>query len=266
MTAQEPRSTSEFGWSSTTGFLLCATLVLSGTAAFSQSGQTNPSSASTSEPASGSSTDSGALQNTVSDSRTIKQLTAALRSQERTVRASAVFALGQRKDPHAVKALIDALQDEDPYVRAIADTELIGLGPVAVEPLVIALKENDPYVPALSALALSKIKDPRSHEALMNALQEHNSRAIFGIHTYFVKLGVPGSEPALIEALGKFPSREMAEEFLNSGNPALEKAAQEWATRFNRTLRTSPTSAAVRWGSAGDNPQQTATSSVAGAQ
>jgi hypothetical protein len=100
----------------------------------------------------------------------------------------------------------------------------------------------------------------------MNALQEHNSRAIFGIHTYFVKLGVPGSEPALIEALDKFPSREMAEEFLNSGNPALEKAAQDWATRFKRTLRTSSTSAAVRWGSAEDMPQQTAANSVAGAQ
>jgi hypothetical protein len=122
----------------------------------------------------------------------------------------------------------------------------------------VALKDTDPYVPALAALALSTMKDPQSHDALMKVLQEHNARAIFGIHTYYVKLGVPGSEPALIEALNKYPSREMAEEFLNSGNPALQKAAEEWAIHYNRTLRSASTSASVRWGSAEDVPQPTA--------
>jgi hypothetical protein len=126
----------------------------------------------------------------------------------------------------------------------------------------VALKESDPYVPALAALALSTMKDSSSHDALMKALQEHNSRAIFGIHTYYVKLGVPGSEAALIEALDKYPSREMAEEFLSSGNPALQQAAKAWAIRFNRTLRTTSAAAAVRWGSAEDMAQQPA----AGAQ
>jgi hypothetical protein len=69
----------------------------------------------------------------------------------------------------------------------------------------------------------------------------------------------------LIEALNQFPSREMAEEYLNSGNPALQKAAKEWAIHYNRTLRTAPTAATVRWGSAEDVPQ-TAANPAAGAQ
>jgi hypothetical protein len=90
----------------------------------------------------------------------------------------------------------------------------------------------------------------------MNALNDHNSKVILGIHTYFVKLGVPGSEGALIEALNKYPSRKIAEEFLNSGNPVLANAANEWATKYHQKLEqnTSPTS--VRWGSAQDAPPQ----------
>ncbi|MGA9671206.1 MAG: HEAT repeat domain-containing protein [Terracidiphilus sp.] len=192
----------------------------------------------------------------VRDSRSIKQLTAALKSSDRTVRGTAVEALGESKDPRAVKPLIAALKDSDPYVRAFADTALINIGPPAVEALIGTLKDSDPYIPALSAMALSTIKDARAHQALMTALTEHNTKVILGIHTYFVKLGVPGSEPALIEALNKFPSRRMALEFLNSGNPVLAGAANQWATKYHQQLDQSTSATPVRWGSAQDTPSQ----------
>lgn len=194
------------------------------------------------------------------DPRSIKQLTAALKSPDRNVRGTAVEALGQSKDPHAVKPLIGALKDSDPYVRAFADTALINIGPLAVESLISTLNDSDPYVPALSAMALSTIKDPRSHRALMTALYERNTKVILGIHTYYVRLGVPGSEPALIEALNKFPSRRMAEEFLNSGNPVLAGAANDWATKYHQKLDQSTSATTVRWGSAQDVPPRTGTS------
>jgi HEAT repeat protein len=176
------------------------------------------------------------------------------------------MALGQSGDSHAVKPLIESLKDRDPYIRAFAGMALIRIGAPAVQPLIAAMKDNDLYVSALSAMALSSIKDPRAHDALMRALQEHNSRAIFGSHTFFVKLGVPGSESALIEALNKFPSQEMAEEFLNSGNPALVSSANDWARKYKHSLKPAPATASVHWGSGQDTALQSASNHPLSAQ
>jgi len=188
------------------------------------------------------------------DPRSVKQLAAALKDQDRSARGVAVVALGESKDPHAIKPLIGELKDGDPYVRALAGSALIEIGPPAVEPLIGVLKDSDPYVPAVAALALSSIKDPRAKNALMKALNDRNVKVILGIHTYYVKLGVPGSEAALIEALNKFPSRHMAEEFLNSGNPALADAANAWAAKYHQKIQQGATATSVRWGSAQDVP------------
>jgi hypothetical protein len=239
--------------------LLCFSLFLPAPALFSQA---SPSPQPDNPPAddnSGAVNNSAPLTPVARDPRSIKQLTAALKSPDRNVRGTAVEALGQSKDPHAVKPLIGALKDSDPYVRAFADTALINIGPLAVESLISTLNDSDPYVPALSAMALSTIKDPRSHRALMTALNERNTKVILGIHTYYVKLGVPGSEPALIETLNKFPSRRMAEEFLNSGNPVLAGAANDWATKYHQKLDQATSATTVRWGSAQDAPPQTST-------
>ncbi len=238
----------------TAGFLLCGSLLLPAPALLSQATLPSQPDSQSIGANSGAVNDSAPPMAPARDPRSIKELAAALKSSDRNVRGTAIEALGESRDPHAVKPLIAALKDGDPYVRAFADTALIKIGPPAVEALIGTLKDSDPYVPALSAMALSSIKDPRSHRALMTALNEHNTKVILGIHTYFVKLGVPGSEPALIEALNKFPSRRMAEEFLNSGNPVLASAANEWATRYRQKLEQSSSATTVRWGSAQDTP------------
>ena len=253
--------------SKTMGFLLAASLLTHAPMALSQSA-IQPATGLNAVSPDVNRTEGSASAGTVgtpTSHRSVKQLNGELKNQDPAVRAAAVEMLGEAHDPGAVKALVGELHDQDPYVRAIADTALIRIGSPAVQALIVALRESDPYVPALAALALSSMKDPRSHDALMKILNERNSRAIFGIHTYYVKLGVPGSEPALIEALDKYPSREMAEEFLNSGNPALQEAAKEWAIHFKRTLRTTSSTATVRWASAEDTPQTSAGPAV-GAQ
>jgi hypothetical protein len=241
----------------TAGFLLSISLLLPASALLSQARPPSQPDSQTNDANPGAVNDSAPPVAAAKDPRSIKQLTAALKSPDRTVRGTAVEALGETKDPHAVRPLIGALKDSDPYVRAFADTALINIGQPAVEALIGTLKDSDPYIPALSAMALSTIKDQRAHQALMNALNDHNSKVILGIHTYFVKLGVSGSEPALIEALNKFPSRKMAEEFLNSGNPVLANAANDWATKYHQKLEQNVSATSVRWGSAQDAPPQT---------
>jgi HEAT repeat protein len=248
------------------GILIWSCLLSTAPAVLAQDGTTSQPVSPVSELTTGIAGNSAAIAKAATDHRSVKELAEALKSDDREARSEAVVALGQSKDSHAVKALIASLKDRDPYVRAYAGMALIRIGTPAVPPLINAMKENDLYVSALSALALSSMKDPRAHNALMKAMQEHNSKAIFGTHTFFVKLGVPGSESALIEALNKFPSQEMAEEFLNSGNPALVMAAKDWAQKYKRTLKPALNSALVHWGSAQETPVQTASNPVQSAQ
>ena len=200
-------------------------------------------------PGKGAHKDARAKKDTAKDARDVKKLIAALKDRDRTVRGTAAANLGEIKSVSAVRPLIHALKDGDPWVRAQADASPIAIGPPAVEPLIAVLKDNDPFVPALSALALTKIKDPRADSALMSALSEQNAKVILGVYTFYIRLGVKGSEGALIETLRKYPSREIAEQFLNCGNPALKEAAQAWEHKFNQRLRQFSPGTAVQWGS-----------------
>jgi hypothetical protein len=51
------------------------------------------------------------------------------------------------------------------------------------------------------------------------------------VHIYpaLIYIGKSGTEEALIRALENYGDKSMAETFLNSGNPLLEEAAEEWA-------------------------------------
>lgn len=207
-------------------------------------------------PDAGKRKDAGAKKHAVNDSRDVKKLIASLKDKDRTVRGTAAASLGEMKNVRAVKPLISALKDKDPWVRAQTDASLIEIGPPAVEPLIAVMKASDPFVPALSALALTKIEDPRADSALMTALRERNAKVILGVHTFYIRLGVPGSEAALTETLRKYPSREVAEEFLNCGNPALKEAAQEWERKFNRKIEPDPPRSAVQWGSGREAPTE----------
>ena len=176
-----------------------------------------------------------------------KRLIAALKSKSTAVRLEAAVALGRFRSERAAKPLIVTLRDNSPLVRACAATSLIEIGPPSVEPLISTLNDKDPFVAALGAVSLSGIEDPHARQALLDALRAHNTKAILGAYSLFVKLGPTGSEDALIETLAQFPNREMAQKFLNSGNPTLEQAARTWALKYNQELLPSQISGGTTW-------------------
>lgn len=87
-------------------------------------------------------------------------ITAALRSDDPTVRYQAVEALGGLHDPAAIPSLIRCLTGEKGRdIRWKAAEALGSLGPAAVGPLVMALSSADEDVRWMAALALGATRD-----------------------------------------------------------------------------------------------------------
>jgi HEAT repeat protein len=164
-------------------------------------------------------------------------LIAALKDREAFVRRSAVVALGQIKDAHAVEPLIAALKDENASVRKSA---VVALGQIkdarAVEPLIATLKDEDADARGSAAVALGEIKDVRAVNVLLTFLKDKRLDIIADAYAFFIRRGIPGTEDILIETLNKFGDPGMAEDFLNCGNSKLEEAAYLWANKNGFTL------------------------------
>lgn len=92
---------------------------------------------------------------------------------------------------------------------------------------------------------------PWMRKELLNALDRHDLAVVSGAHKFFIKEGISGSEDVLVAALMKADSWLMAEDFLNSGNEKLSKAAREWATRHGMVVRPSNYPSHVTWGRPG---------------
>ncbi|NIA12001.1 MAG: hypothetical protein GWP10_20345 [Nitrospiraceae bacterium] len=126
----------------------------------------------------------------------------ALADEEEWVRLHAAEALGEIGEP-AVEPLITALRDEHEYVRLYAAIALGETGDKrAVEPLITALRDEHEYVRGNAAEALGKIGDERGVEPLITALGDEESL----VRLYAAEaLGVIGDKRAvepLIKALG----------------------------------------------------------------
>jgi hypothetical protein len=91
---------------------------------------------------------------------------------------------------------------------------------------------------------LAEIKDPR----VVSALQRSKKIVIARATYILIGWGAPGTEDALIWVLGVFGDKQIAVEFLNCGNPNLERAAQVWATGHGFRI-TPGVGGAVVWGS-----------------
>lgn len=111
-----------------------------------------------------------------------------LQADDPTARASAVAKLAESKDKAAVTALIEALGDTHPYVRAVAAGALGGTGDnKAVVPLAHALL-IEPEQQGICAMieALRQLNSPAAVEALLPFLDDEEARlrqaAANGIH------------------------------------------------------------------------------------
>ena len=130
----------------------------------------------------------------------VEPLIAALKDQNKDVRAYAAVTLGQIGDA-AVEPLILALKQYPDKRSGVA--QILGqIGdPRAVEPLIIALKDQNDYVRQWAAHALGKIGDPRAVEPLRAALKDQNEDVRKWAAYALGKIGVPAVEP-LSAALG----------------------------------------------------------------
>ncbi len=178
-------------------------------------------------------------------------------------RSSAAYVLGELGDPRAIDALRSGLRDATGYVSICAARALAKIGghatidalidalehgvpktkesaakgleilkaQKAVDALVIALRDEHPDVRKAAASALAEIGDLTGNAALLAALERRDVAAVLGGYDYFIRQGIPGSEPLLIEALncaGPWGTGWMAQCFISSGNEALAEAGRQY--------------------------------------
>jgi len=148
------------------------------------------------------------------------------------LRSEAAGALSEIDDPSAIGPIIDLLKGPSfGGAREGIPSVLVKFGPPVVEPLIALLHDENNHARLLAAQALGQMKDPRAEKALLDALHEGNAPAIAGASLFFVFRGESGSEDALIETLNQYGDEQMANLFLNCGNPKLEAAARAWGHR-----------------------------------
>jgi HEAT repeat protein len=120
----------------------------------------------------------------------------------------------------------------------------------SVEPFIEALKNDEPWVRWWAARALAEMKDERAIEPLLAALRNEDLDIIAGGYIFYIGRGEKGSETSLIKALAKNGNKEMADIFLNCGNDQLRKAATEWAEFHQYTIiEVEPGTEVLLWGS-----------------
>jgi HEAT repeat protein len=154
------------------------------------------------------------------DARAAGPLIAALPGREAS---AGLAALGEK----AVPGLIEALHDVD--TRPNAETALIGLGSAAMNPLIETVRNDKSKYARLGAVrVLSEFKDERAQTVIDQVLTAREPEVTVAAYRYLIRSGRPGTETRLISGLNTAGNREMALDFIHSGNPLLKAAGEEW--------------------------------------
>ena len=108
-----------------------------------------------------------------------------------SVRAAAIFALGERAAPAAVVPLLFALRDASEFMARLATDALIHVGKPAVLGLIRALEQDaQPRVRANAARALALIGDTSAIPALFKALEDESALAQYWAEEGLERMGV----------------------------------------------------------------------------
>jgi HEAT repeat protein len=155
----------------------------------------------------------------------IQFLINALNDNDVWVRRLAADALGDAKDPTAIQPLIESFYDNDVHVRLNAVDALHKIGELAREPLLEALHASAGHVYHHIALALGKLKEPRAVEALIEALRNGIEPVRAEAAYALGEIGEPIAVESLIKALydtDEWVRYEAADALLKIGKPAIE--------------------------------------------
>jgi DNA primase len=173
----------------------------------------------------------------------VEPLIAALKDVNGTTRLNAASALGDIGDPKAIKPLVANLNDW------------------GISPIVGSSLEKMQWQPAndrekiLYLVALGDADELRKNwqmtkSVLLKEVESENYKSIqFGLYS-FISLGNQEIIPALVNSLNNKGNKNMALAYLNSNQPALEKAAQDWAAaRGYQVVKTNRKDVQpVKWG------------------
>jgi hypothetical protein len=190
----------------------------------------------------------------------------------------AAEALGEKGDPAAVPALMAAVEDPDTASEVGAASwsalEKIG-GPEVIAYLVASITDSTSAMRSdLAAGMLGELGNVEHNQILVEALygtsacqtngatdalvainradatpllkylESYDTVSVYGP---LIRIGQAGTEDALLAVFEEWADKGMAQCFLNSGNPRLEQAAEDWvAVRGYWTLRIE--GGAVSWG------------------
>ncbi|WP_414625083.1 HEAT repeat domain-containing protein, partial [Calothrix sp. CCY 0018] len=132
--------------------------------------------------------------------------------------------LGKIGDKAAVEPLINALQDEDSFVRSSAAEALGKIGDkAAFEPLINALQDEDLYVRRNAAEALVKIGDKAAVEPLINALQDEDSRVRWSADEALGNIDIPSRLERLLRS-----------QLINIFDSVIFPVARSWAIQHHK--------------------------------
>ena len=183
-----------------------------------------------------------------------QELYNALKNRFVFVRAAAVDALRELGDSTAVPYLEDVLREEsvDPprVIRAIERIEPTwGDSPTALDfAATTAAKlesgERDDRIAA--GRIISNVRNEVARAALEEAVNRRNLPAVAGATPLLVRSADVRIDRALIDALNAYGTQSRASLLLQSGRPALIKAARTWARRHGKLLLSWPVEPAKR--------------------
>lgn len=215
------------------------------------------------------------------DSRTFDVFPPLLKDTDKAVKLKVIEVLDNLKDTRTVDALLPLLKDTDKEVK-IKVIEILSTSkdPKALDPLIETLKDTDLGVKKFTIEKLMNFNDNKAADALCTMVRDKNEEIwkyavsllidagapfrdkfisslsgdnlahLYKNHDYFINLGIEGSDAALIRALNKYNSSDLAVDFLNCGNKKLDDAARDWAPKHGyKVINTSGGSAGPVWGS-----------------
>ena len=148
-------------------------------------------------------------------------------NQSSNVRSNAARSLGYTGNARAVDPLVEALRDEDEWVRYAAATALGDIGDKrAVEPLIEALDDEEWTVLGSVATALGKIGDPKAVDPLITALK-YEDRARTALLRAFPNRWVRCSAATALGDIGDTRAVGPLTVALGDGDEYVRKAATE---------------------------------------